>query len=31
MVELDSGTAQPATWDEVRNLLHSNLRGGGRR
>ena len=31
MVELDSGTAQPVSWDEVRNLLHNYLRGGGRR
>jgi putative addiction module component (TIGR02574 family) len=31
MIELDSGTTQPVPWDELRNRLYNNLRGGGRR
>jgi putative addiction module component (TIGR02574 family) len=31
MNESDSGAAQPVPWEEVRNRLYSNLRGGGRR
>jgi len=31
MIELDSSTTQPVPWEELRNRLYSNLRGGGRR